>query len=272
VTSRTRIPSRASMSIRVSVLKRSIRPLKRSLTRGCVTRRTLAAWGCLRPRSLSTFSIWIIRSARIRRCSASSEAKPRSRKTLPLDRANLCLPFAMISLPSLLQQVPISALRELYVSPWGLPTPLLESVKHINALGKPRHVEKTRCSVAVWTRISSTPAPTAGIHFQSLGSSPCWTRRSWKPALLRAWSGNALTSSREDPSQKSGLSTPRHYTSIYMLNQAWRRVARVCATGNIGNRTSGVHFSSGRPDTRQFDPGSGRPFHFLRETEAPSSV
>jgi len=94
VTRRTRIPSRASMSIRVSVLNRSMRPLSRLLTLGCVTRRSFAACACLRPRSLRTFSIWIMRSARIRRCSDSSGPKPRSRKTLPLDLAELCFRFA----------------------------------------------------------------------------------------------------------------------------------------------------------------------------------
>ncbi len=39
---RTCTPRRASMSIKLSVLKRSIRPRSRSLTRGCVTRRILA--------------------------------------------------------------------------------------------------------------------------------------------------------------------------------------------------------------------------------------
>jgi hypothetical protein len=140
VTRRTRIPSRASMSIRVSVLNRSMRPLNRSLTLGCVTRRSLAACACLRPRSLRTFSIWIMRSARIRRCSDASGPKPRSRKTLPRDRTKP-LRFATFLLPSHFEQVSISISRLLYVSFWGLTSPLFDGTKDVNALREPRHVE-----------------------------------------------------------------------------------------------------------------------------------
>ena len=52
-TKRTCTPRRASMSIKLSVLKRSIRPRKRSFTRGCVTRRILAALACVSPREAS---------------------------------------------------------------------------------------------------------------------------------------------------------------------------------------------------------------------------
>jgi hypothetical protein len=38
---------------------------------------------CVSPRDAMAFSSWIKRSARIRRCSASSGANPRSRRTLP---------------------------------------------------------------------------------------------------------------------------------------------------------------------------------------------
>lgn len=52
---RTCMPRRASMSIRLSVLKRSIRPRNTSLTRGCVTRRILAAFACVSPREAIAF-------------------------------------------------------------------------------------------------------------------------------------------------------------------------------------------------------------------------
>ena len=48
-TSRTPTPRRASMSIKASVLNRSMRPRRRSLTRGCVTRSTLRGLGLCEP-------------------------------------------------------------------------------------------------------------------------------------------------------------------------------------------------------------------------------
>src|SRR2546422_10870460 len=72
-----------------SVLKRSIRPRRRSLTRGWDTRSTFAASRCLRRRVAMSFWTWIIRSARTRRCSASSRRKPRSRNTLPVEGVTL---------------------------------------------------------------------------------------------------------------------------------------------------------------------------------------
>ena len=45
-TRRTPTPSLASMSISESVLNSSMRPRRRSLTRGCVTRRIFAASAC----------------------------------------------------------------------------------------------------------------------------------------------------------------------------------------------------------------------------------
>src|SRR5262245_28456866 len=47
-TNRTATPNLASMSINASVLNKSIRPRRRSLTRGCVTRSTFAAAACVR--------------------------------------------------------------------------------------------------------------------------------------------------------------------------------------------------------------------------------
>ena len=45
-TRRTPTPSLASMSIKASVLNKSIRPRRTSLTRGCVTRSIFAASAC----------------------------------------------------------------------------------------------------------------------------------------------------------------------------------------------------------------------------------
>src|SRR2546422_4520747 len=74
------------MSIKVSMLKRSIRPRMRSLTRGWVTPRSLAASPCFSSRAAIAFWRLSIRSERTLRCSASSGGKPRSRNTLPVDR------------------------------------------------------------------------------------------------------------------------------------------------------------------------------------------
>lgn len=84
-TTRTRIPSRANMSMSASVLNRSMRPRRRSLTRGCVTPRILAASACFNARRATAFCTAIIKSERIKRCSASSRENPRSRNTLPLE-------------------------------------------------------------------------------------------------------------------------------------------------------------------------------------------
>jgi hypothetical protein len=47
----------------------------------------------------------------------------------------------MFFLPSRLEQVSISVPRLLYVSLWGLTSPLLERVEDVNALRKPRHAK-----------------------------------------------------------------------------------------------------------------------------------
>jgi hypothetical protein len=67
------------------MLKRSIRPRTRLLIRGCVTPNSLAASPWVRLRSSMSLRTAIINVERIRRCSASSSSKPRSRNTFPLD-------------------------------------------------------------------------------------------------------------------------------------------------------------------------------------------
>src|SRR5436309_8431079 len=128
------------MSIRVSVLKRSIRPRSRSLTRGWVTPRILAACICRRRRPRTMSWTWSIRMERIRRCSASSREKPRSRNTLPLDGTIFIF---MAGYPSSHQSTttPVDYLaqagpRQFNVSP-GSPTGLLlKCVEDIDTLRK----------------------------------------------------------------------------------------------------------------------------------------
>jgi hypothetical protein len=88
---RTCASSRANTSMSASVLNRSIRPRSKSLTRGCVTPRTLAADFCLSPREVMSFCNWIMRSARTSKCSASSRENPRSRIDVPARRRDLDL-------------------------------------------------------------------------------------------------------------------------------------------------------------------------------------
>jgi hypothetical protein len=54
------------------------------------------------------------------------------------------------------------------------------------------------------------------MGFQSLGSSPCWTRRSGKPAMRLAAAGNALMSRRDDPSHGRRSSIHYEYRSSSM--------------------------------------------------------
>jgi hypothetical protein len=141
----TRAPRRASMSIRASVLNRSMRPRSRSLTRGWVTRRIFAAAFCLRRRDAIIFWTWIIRSARIKRCSASSRRNPRSRNTLPVEGVILTfirdLPFFPTLHPPEPHEGPKSLPPQFDVVPVRLPAPLLERVEHVNRLRELGHVQ-----------------------------------------------------------------------------------------------------------------------------------
>jgi len=133
---RTRAPRRESMSISVSVLKRPMRPRSRSLTRGWDTRRTLAASRCFSRRAVISFCTWIIRSARTRRCSASSWRNPTSRNTLPVETVTFSL-FAtsashLAACASLADQRSVSLPRELHVRSGRLSGSLLEGVQNVH--------------------------------------------------------------------------------------------------------------------------------------------
>src|SRR5204863_745588 len=139
-TSRTCTPRRPSMSINVSMLKRCRRPRRRSLTRGWVTCSSFASCACLSPRAVATFWIWIRRSARITRCSASCAEKPRSRNTLPLDGVTFSLSFAGIG-PSPVHERAQAILGELQIVFRRLSRALLEGVEDIHGFGKRGDVE-----------------------------------------------------------------------------------------------------------------------------------
>jgi len=144
-TSRTWTPRHARMSISASVLNRSIRPRRRSLTRGWVTRRVFAnsAW----VRCLESMSFWtlIIKSARTSRCSASPAENPASRKTLPVDRVIFSfiyvLPFSRLLIASLLDQGAESFARDIGI-PFGCRScALLEGVQNVNSFRRPRQIK-----------------------------------------------------------------------------------------------------------------------------------
>ncbi len=133
------------MSMRASVLKRSIRPRRRSLTRGWDTRIILAASRCLRRREAISFWTWIIRSARTSRCSASSRRNPKSRNTFPVEGVTLSF---MVNLSS--RQTPRASMRcqgseslpgYFHVASRRLPGPFLKRVQYINGFCKLGHVQ-----------------------------------------------------------------------------------------------------------------------------------
>ena len=135
--SRTRAPSRVSMSMSASVLNRSMRPRRRSLTRGCDTRSSLTAACCFSRRDAMIFWTSIIRSARTRRCSASSRRNPRSRNTLPVEGVILSflgnLASRQAAHAALSDQGTVPLPDRLQVAARRFPRALLERVQHIDS-------------------------------------------------------------------------------------------------------------------------------------------
>src|SRR5207245_3435708 len=137
------MPSLASMSIKVSMLKRSIRPRMRSLTRGWVTPRSSAASPCFRRRAAIAFWRLSISSERTLRCRASSGVKPRSRNTFPVDRVSFTFLTDHLSLSprSPLEQQAQAMPGEIEVILRCPSRPLLERVKNVDRLGELGDVE-----------------------------------------------------------------------------------------------------------------------------------
>src|SRR5712691_3086629 len=147
----TRISSRANMSISVSMLKRSIRPRIKSLTRGWVTPRSSAASACFNPRAAIAFCRFTMSSARTFRYAASSSEKPRSRKTFPLDRVNFTFFTEHLSLPAhaLVDEQAQALPGEIEVVPRRPPRSLLKRVQDVDRLGEPRDVEHAMLGAGV---------------------------------------------------------------------------------------------------------------------------
>src|SRR5574341_212597 len=131
------------MSMSVSMLKRSIRPRIKSLTRGWVTPRRSAASACFKPRARITFCRFTISSARTLRYSASWGEKPRSRNTFPLERVSFTFFTEHLSLPArpLIDKRAQSLPGEIEVVFRRLPRSLLKRVQDVDSLGELRDVE-----------------------------------------------------------------------------------------------------------------------------------
>jgi len=133
------------MSINVSVLNRSMRPRVRSLTRGCDTRKSFAASFCLSFRDLMSFWTVIKRSARTKRCSASSRRNPRSRNTLPVEGVILGfighLPSRLVVLPAPSQKRRVPLTSHTNIATRCLPRPFFKTMKHIDCFGEFRQIQ-----------------------------------------------------------------------------------------------------------------------------------
>ena len=156
----TPIPRRASMSMSVSTLKRSIRPLRRSLTLGWVTPKSFAACPCVSPRLAIAFSSATMRSARTRRCPASSVENPTSLKTLPLDGVfRSFMAHLAPSLPALDHQLPQALAGNLDVASRGFLGPLLEPVQNVHPFSELREVQHSVLETGV-----NSDLPNARAH------------------------------------------------------------------------------------------------------------
>jgi len=150
-----------------SVLNRSIRPRRKSLTRGWVILSIFANSACVRCLDSISFCTLIIKSARTSRCSASPAENPRSRKTLPLDRVTfsfiVILPLSRLLATSLLEQRTKSVPSEVRFSLWGFSRALFKSVQDIDPFRKLGHVKNSMLKAGVDTDFLNTG--THGAHW-----------------------------------------------------------------------------------------------------------
>ena len=192
------------MSIRASVLNKSIRPRRKSLTRGWLMRHLFAnsAW----VRRLDSISFWtlIIKSARTSKCSASPAVNPTSRKTLPVDRVILSfivtLPSVRYFAASSLDQRSKTVSGEVCISFRSFSRALFKGVQDINALGKLHHIENSMFKIGMDADLVHTDANSG--HWLPIIR--------LKPLLDTAQleSGNAARVFREHPQIASGRPEP----------------------------------------------------------------
>ena len=158
----------------------------------------------MRPRAFSSFSILIMSSERIVRCSASSRPNPRSLKTFPLERVILPLAFSMAFSPPMLQQLPISRSRQLDVGTGGLPGALLEGVQYVDALEEPGDVADPVFRFGVDSYLLDT-RPYAGHRLPVVGLQPLLDTKELEASYPPRRPGKPLMSRRDDPSHRRRL-------------------------------------------------------------------
>ena len=150
-----------------SVLNRSIRPRRKSLTRGWVILSIFANSACVICLDSISFCTLIIKSARTSRCSASPAENPMSRNTFPLDRVTfsfiVILPLCRLLATSLLDQRTKTVPSEIRFSLWGFSRALFKSMQDIDSLRKLRHVENAMLKAGVDTNFLNTG--THGTHW-----------------------------------------------------------------------------------------------------------
>jgi len=111
----------------------------KSLTRGWVIPRSLAASACFNPRAVITFCRFPISSERTLRYSASSGEEPRPRKTFPLDRVTFIFFTEHLSLPArpLVDEQTQALPGEIEVVSRRPPRLFLKPMQDVDRLGKP---------------------------------------------------------------------------------------------------------------------------------------
>src|SRR6266542_240746 len=190
------------MSISVSMLKRSIRPRIKSLTRGWVTPRSSAASTCFNPRAVITFWRFTISSARTLRYSASSGEKPRSRKTFPLDRVTFTFFTEHLSFPAraLVDEQAQALPGEIEVVSRCPLRSLLKRVQDVDRLGEPRDVEHAMLGAGVNADLLYAE-PYAGHRLPVVRVNPTLYAPELKPR-------NPPNIVREGPDRVSGVPEP----------------------------------------------------------------
>ena len=211
------------MSINASVLNKSIRPRRTSLTRGCDTRKISAASRCFRRRAAMSFCTWIMRSARTSRCSASSRRNPTSRKTLPVDavmRTRRPTLASRLTLElSLFGECSVSLPCDLHIRFGRSPAPLLEGVQDVHGLCELCDVQDS-----VFQRCVEADLPDTRSHRRH--RLPVrWVEPLLDTPKLKAGESPGVRRKgpnvgREEPSHCSTLSDTTQYASTRILCQA----------------------------------------------------
>ena len=172
----------------------------------------------LEPPASSAVCTSIIRSARIRRCSASSRPKPRSRNTLPLERVILSLLLRGMACSRCLHERPESRSGDLDVASGDPRRLLLEGVHDVHGLLEGRHVENAVLESRPHPEFADTRAN--GSHrFPVVRVQSLLNPAKLEAGRRRASAGNALRSARAG--QASGVPS-RRYTRFSICERRAR--------------------------------------------------